>query len=81
MRSSDEEIDIIRKTLDYSATGSTHLEPGLLKNLYRTTRTLPGCNKSRTRCFGIFRSLWAMGHRWRSLANSLRTTKPACRYW
>ena len=32
MRSSDEEIDIIRKTLEYSATGSTHLEPELLKN-------------------------------------------------
>ena len=32
MRSSDEEIDIIRRTLEYSATGSTHLEPELLKN-------------------------------------------------
>ena len=32
MRSSDEEIDIIRRTLDYSATGSTHLESDMLKN-------------------------------------------------
>ena len=32
MRCSGEEMDIIRKTLEYSAAGSTHLEPDLLKN-------------------------------------------------
>ena len=32
MRSSDEEIDIIRRTLEYSEAGSTHLEPDVLRN-------------------------------------------------
>ena len=45
MRCSGEEMDIIRKTLEYSAAGSTHLEPDLLKNPYPITPILLSCRE------------------------------------